>query len=371
MVFADRSEHEEPGVPGAGRCSTAETHEARKGEGDHRGPDPPAPPAARTTDRPRRFPRGAARRGGVGERGGDPGRGPDAGPGTADAPSRPPAEGPDPRSGEATGTPLAPRAGGEARRTGARPGDRQTDGPGGRTDGRRGAPTAGAVGPGATGNHPDAGARGLSTGWGRSRGAQDAGPGPLAGPARPNPQRRGGPGERSPAASPRPHGPRATRRAQLPASAPEGPPPGDASCREAGDDTHGPGQRRGRGRAPVQGGGTAGSERRGAGPRESDTAGPAGQHARAPPPHAGALPGRRPPPRAPTPRPRRPARVPRAAACSGGARTPSPQIGPHRVRPRGSRRGRGPSHRPPLARGKAGEVMLHAFGELSFSFPLD
>ncbi|XDA83880.1 hypothetical protein R6Z07M_013733 [Ovis aries] len=229
------------------------------------------------------------------------------------------------------------RAAQRAGRAGKRDAPGRGPGIGSRTDGRRGAPTAQAVGPGATGNHPDAvarrppralSARGLSTGRGRSRGAQDAGPGPLAGPARPHPQRRGGPGEGSPAASPRPHGPRATRRAQLPASGPEGPPPGD--------DTLGPGQRRSAGGHPGRAAGRRAASAAGPGPeratrpgRQDSKRGPH-RHTRGRSRDAGH------PPRAPAPRPRRPARVPRAAACSGGARTPSRQIGPHRVRPRGS-----------------------------------
>lgn len=218
-------------MSGAGRCSAAETHEVRKGEGDHRAPDRPAPPAARTTDRPRRFPRGAARRGRLEERGGDPRRGPDVGPGTADAPSRPPAEGPDPRSGEATGIPLAQQRrrrteGSYAQRSGAgragkqdAPGrgpgiGRWTDGEGHRRQRRwaarhREGPWGNWKPPGRSGRRvrPGVSAPEVSApGGGRSRGAQDAGPGPLAGLtlARPNPQRREGPGGSSPAASPRP-----------------------------------------------------------------------------------------------------------------------------------------------------------------------
>ncbi|XP_055407215.1 basic proline-rich protein-like [Bubalus kerabau] len=353
-ILRGRSEHEEPGVPGAWRCSAADTHEVRKGEGDHWGPDRPAPPAARTTDRPRRFPKGAVRRGGVEEPGGDPRRGPDVGPGTADAPSRPPAEGPDPRSGETTGTPLAQQRrrrteGSYAQRRGAgRAGKRDAPGRAPRdrqTNGQRGAPTAEAVGrapprgaPGQLETTRTQSASGPAPGSQRLRSQHRVGGAPAA-PRMSAPGRSRGPRPRAPTRSaagareealpPHPRAPLATRQAQLPASGPEGPPPGDASSREAWDDTHGPGQRRGRGRAPVRGGGTAGSEGRGTGPRGSDTAGPARQQARAPPPHAGALPGRRPPPEPPRPglaaRPACPA-PPRAA--EGPGHRPR-QIGPH------------------------------------------
>lgn len=359
-------------MPGVGRCSTAETHEVRKGEDDHRGPDPPAPRAARTTDRPRGFPRGAARRGGVEERGGDPARGPGAGPGTAEAPWRPPAEGPDPRSGEATGTPLAqqrrrPTEGSYAQRSGAgRAGKRDAPGRGPgigrRTDRRRGAPTAEAVGPGATGNRPDA-----------------VGRRPAPGSQRPRSQHRVGALPRRPGRRPRaalPPRPRAPTALAPPAGPSSPPPPRGPSARgrqlQGGRGRHPrPRTAEERGRAPVQGGGTAGSEGRGAGPRESDTAGPAGQQARAPPPHAGALPGRRPPPEPPRPGPAaRPAcpAPPRAAEGPGHRPRRPALIEPD---PEAHVEGGGPDPGRRTLGERAGEVMLRAFGELRFSFPLD
>ena len=65
----------------------------------------------------------------------------------------------------------------------------------------------------------------------------------------------------------------------------------------------------------------------------------------------------------------RPARPAPPRAAEGPGHRPW-QIGPHRVGPRGSRRGKGPSHWPPL-RERAREVMLHALRKSSFSFPLD